>query len=178
MFKENKYTKCYYNIIKLHQSESGEVHHIIPKSLGGLDDEVNLVRVSLRAHLILHKLLLKMVKTKDHKVSMNYALFMMMNRDISKYSSRSYENSKKIISENMKLNNPMHDQKVLSKRIGQKRSKETKKRISEGNYRRWNKTARPLRIFNCPICDTKIKTRVPETKTCSRSCSAFLQHRK
>ena len=121
-----------------------------------------------------------MVKQQSHKTAMNYALFMMMNRNISNYSSKTYEASKIVVSESMKQNNPMHRKDVLDKRIGQKRSAETKKRLSEGTKRVWNtvRKRRPLREFNCPVCSTFISSRIPTKTTCSKKCSATLQHNK
>ena len=176
LFLDNKYTKFYYHIITNFKSEIGEVHHIIPKSLGGSNEDDNLVKVSSKAHFILHKLLIKMVKQDSHKVAMNYALFMMMNRNICNYTSKTYENARKEVSEQMKLNNPMHNPRVLDKRIGQKRSKETKDKISKSNYKRWEKIANPIREFNCPICNTPIITRIPTKTTCSKKCSGILQY--
>lgn len=175
LFLNNKYTALYYRIITKCQSDIGEVHHIIPKSLGGTNESNNLVRISHKAHFILHRLLIKMVKLESHKVAMNYALFMMMNRNISHYTSRTYDEVRINVSETMKINNPMHDPMVLNKRIGQKRNNETKERMSKANLRRWKTTARPIREFNCPICETHIMTRIPTKTTCSKKCSTTLQ---
>ncbi len=178
LFMDNKYTKLYYQIITKCQSDFGEVHHIIPKSLGGSNETDNLVRVTPKAHFILHRLLVKMVKLESHKIAMNYALFMMMNRSISRYSSRTYDHARFLVSEAMKTNNPMRDPEVLKKRTGQKRSTETKSKIAQGNLRRWSNTARPIRSFDCPICGIHIETRIPTKTTCSKKCSAHLQHMK
>lgn len=61
---QNKYQKFYDSIInyrKKHPILNGyyEVHHIIPKSLGGLNNTDNLVTLTAREHLIVHKLLKK-----------------------------------------------------------------------------------------------------------------------
>lgn len=178
LFLDNKYTRLYYHVITNCQSDNGELHHIIPKSLGGSNLPENLVRVSPKAHFILHRLLVKMVRTSLHRTAMNYALFMMMNRNISNYSSRTYHNARIQVSEAMKANNPMHDPEVITKRVGQKRTDETKKRIVEGNLRRWSSTARPIRNFSCPICGTNIETRIPTKTTCSKKCSGHLQYMK
>jgi len=178
LFIDNKYTRLYYHIIAKCQSDNGELHHIIPKALGGSNSQENLARVSPKAHFILHRLLVKMVKNESHRIAMNYALFMMMNRNICQYSSRTYEIARVQVSESMRANNPMHDAKVLAKRKGQKRSVETRKRITDGNLKRWSSTARPIRIFCCPICNSQIETRVPTKTTCSKKCSAILQHMK
>ena len=36
-----------------------EIHHIIPKCMGGTDDKSNLVKLTAREHYIAHKLLTK-----------------------------------------------------------------------------------------------------------------------
>ena len=41
-------------------SEYYEKHHILPKSLGGSNDETNLVKLTAREHFICHWLLVKM----------------------------------------------------------------------------------------------------------------------
>lgn len=45
MFKKNKYTHWYYNIINKARARTPnfytETHHILPKSLGGNDDKSN-----------------------------------------------------------------------------------------------------------------------------------------
>ncbi len=177
MFIDNKYTRIYFAIITKHASIEGEKHHIIPKSLGGSNDRENLITVQPRVHFILHKLLCRMVEKKNHKKSMYFALFQMMNRKITRFSSRDYESTKRVIKEQMKINNPMHDPETLSKFIGRKRpdqSEVAKKR----NAAYWSDRARPERTFDCPICSTRVTTRVPTQTTCSKSCSAKLQHRK
>jgi len=77
MFKDSKYTRIYFKIIKrrLESSYSGyvEKHHIIPKCLGGNDDISNIVSLSAREHFICHLLLTKM--TDYHKLK--FALMMM-----------------------------------------------------------------------------------------------------
>jgi hypothetical protein len=64
MFIENKYYHWYYNIVnrRLEHPATGytERHHIIPKSLGGLNHRSNIVRLTAREHFICHRLLTKM----------------------------------------------------------------------------------------------------------------------
>ena len=177
MFIDNKYTRLYYTLINKYKCETGERHHIIPKSIGGLDENSNIAIVPVRVHFILHRLLIKMLYNPDHIRKMNYALFMMMNTRNVKFTSREYEKIKTNHSAWMKSNNPMHRKDVIDRRRGQKRSDSTKQKISQANYKRWENKARPLREFNCPMCDTPIKTRIPTKKTCSKKCAAFLRHR-
>jgi len=86
MFKANKYTKWYYNIITQatavsfqRTSEYLERHHIIPKSLGGSNDENNLVNLTAREHYICHQLLVRMVEGVARR-KMYYALWIINNK--------------------------------------------------------------------------------------------------
>jgi hypothetical protein len=83
MFIKNKYTKWYFQIIdaaKLQtfsEEEYFEFHHIIPKSLGGTNVRDNLIKLNARQHFVCHLLLLKMVESLKHKISMSYAIISM-----------------------------------------------------------------------------------------------------
>jgi hypothetical protein len=83
IFIDNKYTRWYYAIISNVQSRITlgyvEKHHIIPKSLGGLNNKDNLVKLTAREHFICHWLLTKMVDDKS-RVSMAYAFMKMANQ--------------------------------------------------------------------------------------------------
>lgn len=61
------YNKIYDDIVNFAKSDAAnrtngyfEKHHILPKSLGGIDDENNLVKLTAREHFICHWLLVKM----------------------------------------------------------------------------------------------------------------------
>ena len=64
MFLDNKYTKWYRELVSNRQANPldgyVERHHIIPHSLGGTDDDSNLVAFSAREHYIAHLLLARM----------------------------------------------------------------------------------------------------------------------
>lgn len=108
-FKQNKYTKWYYNIIEaanLRPLISGyiEKHHIIPKSLGGSDKKINIVPLTAREHFIVHLLLIRMVHEKEvykmvhaiirftSKVS-NAKEYNLLRKYVSKYSKGKYNKS-------------------------------------------------------------------------------------
>lgn len=103
IFTDNKYTRWYYAIIKkraiLDQDVKGEVHHIIPRSLGGDDDPDNLVKLRGHDHAWCHWLLTKMT-TGTAKSSMVYAFNMMsvygdhMERQASYAIVRAYERNR------------------------------------------------------------------------------------
>lgn len=99
MFKQNKYTNYYYNIINNATQNTdvyGEEHHIIPKSLGGSNKRENLVRLTAREHFICHWLLIYMVDSKL-KYKMQFAFFKMFSESDNqkRYApSRHYEKAK------------------------------------------------------------------------------------
>lgn len=128
MFIQNKYYKWYTNIIKVASQrttklEYSELHHIIPKSIGGSDNNSNLVNLSAREHFICHFLLTK-ITTGQNYHKMIYACQGM--RRARKYqdryiNSRLYEIVKKEAA------------KIQSERfLGKKLSEEHKANISNG----------------------------------------------
>ena len=76
MFLNNKYKTWHDNIISKAKNRTligyKEVHHILPKSLGGNNDKSNLVELTAREHFIVHMLLCKFTKG-EAKRSMLYA---------------------------------------------------------------------------------------------------------
>jgi hypothetical protein len=102
MFIKNKYTKIYHNIVTRASSrklsEYAELHHIIPKSLGGDDSVTNIVALTAREHFICHLLLTKMVEGAN-KSKMYQAAWMMAscagkNQERYKINNRLYEKLK------------------------------------------------------------------------------------
>ena len=95
MLEKNKYTRVYNQIVSRARTERDlhfkEVHHVIPRALGGTDNSDNLVRLTPREHYIVHALLPKMVTNPRHIHKM-YAAFNMMHVNKRKrYTSRLYE---------------------------------------------------------------------------------------
>lgn len=73
------YKKIYDNLIKKGQDRQTvlpytEMHHIVPKSLGGSDDKSNLVALTLREHYLAHKLLCYIY---PHERAVSCALWIM-----------------------------------------------------------------------------------------------------
>lgn len=72
-FNDSKYTTWYFDIINSrktfnrtkHDGQVYENHHIIPKCLGGTDNQINMVLLTPREHFIVHLLLIRMVSEKD-----------------------------------------------------------------------------------------------------------------
>ena len=102
-FNNTKYTRWYYSIIQkraiLDKDARGEIHHIIPRSMGGDDSPENLVKLTGHDHAWCHWLLTKMT-TGSSKVSMIYAFNMMgvsgehMERQSSYAIVRAYEKNR------------------------------------------------------------------------------------
>lgn len=98
MFLENKYTKWYTTIINRSKIRvlvgPKERHHIIPKSIGGGNEDANMADLTPREHLVCHLLLTKMV-TGVHLHKMLYAAHAMIyfrnGRTEVKVTSRMYE---------------------------------------------------------------------------------------
>lgn len=149
MYLQNKYTKCYYNIIDRAKSRvlSREIytekHHIIPRSLGGSNDATNLVELTAREHFVCHLLLPKMT-SGSNKTKMIYAswcLSMLVNRQKQfAIKSRTYSNIKSAMSTIRKSSTPWNKGKrgiyKQSVESNQKRSKSLQGRpsINKGKF--------------------------------------------
>jgi hypothetical protein len=125
LFIDNKYTKWYYLIIDRANTRliSGytEQHHIIPKSLGGSNDSINLVSLTAREHFICHMLLTKMVVGK-YRQKMVHAWWAMstLKKDCQeryKLNSSQYNRVREQYVEYIKKNNPMKDPVLQQKRL-------------------------------------------------------------
>lgn len=82
-FENNKYYSWYKSLVNkytLYDSDSNytENHHILPKSLGGSNDDQNIIFVPARVHYVLHHILIKFTKSND-KVKMCFALHSFFN---------------------------------------------------------------------------------------------------
>lgn len=89
----NKYQRWYNELIERARNRviDGyvETHHIIPKSLGGTNDESNLVRLTAREHLIAHMLLTKMYTCQERYKMLNAAMI-LATYEGNKINSRVY----------------------------------------------------------------------------------------
>ncbi len=125
MFKENKYTKWYFNIINDRRSNpyTGyvEKHHIIPKSMGGSNAKDNLVALSAREHFICHWLLTKMTDKKGMRLALLAMTRASSNQSRYKVSSRIFQKIRENASNaSLGSNNPNY---------GKTHSEETRKKI-------------------------------------------------
>jgi len=99
---ESKYSKWYFELMTsrpVREDTYLEKHHIIPKCVGGSDDEENLILLTPREHFIAHLLLTKMYEGEArHKLL--YAFNMMFvrsskNRLRGNFNSKLYESIRK-----------------------------------------------------------------------------------
>lgn len=86
---------------ELDPNEYYERHHIWPRSLGGPNDNWNLVYLTAREHYVAHWLLCKSARDKNEKFKMSraflYCCYGTKNQN-KKFTSRQYEIAKKNIS--------------------------------------------------------------------------------
>lgn len=134
MFLDNKYLKWYMRLVsKQEQNCYTEVHHIIPRSMGGTNSKDNLVPLSLKAHLVAHHLLTKITSGGDLR-KMLYAYRAMSNLNIhgkrTKITTRQYA----FIRQSLR-GLPVSDQQRLNMRnaqLGKVLSEEHRKKIGDG----------------------------------------------
>ena len=147
----NKYSICYNSIIDRAKSrtlgEYTEIHHIIPRCLGGTNAKDNLVRLTGREHFICHRLLVRMVEGKArYQMIKASAMMVVKNKQQSRYqiTARLYEKLKKDASAAMSAltrGKPKHtdsSKKILSEKAmgrlsqfkGKTHSAEVKEQLS------------------------------------------------
>lgn len=134
----NKYEKWYADIIENAKNRTlldneKEVHHILPRCLGGTDDTNNLASLTSREHFVCHWLLTK-IHTGQARNKMINALYMMraegpnQKRYHTKITSRVYEKLRNeyrayISNLNKGRKQPLEEKvKQLKAQIGRKRS--------------------------------------------------------
>lgn len=79
---------------KLGDGNYYEVHHILPRSLGGKDTEENLVLLTAREHYLAHFLLWKFTTGEDKKKMLHAFRLMSLCGDYYVFSSRAFEKAK------------------------------------------------------------------------------------
>lgn len=99
--QNNKYKKWYFNIINYRLknpllNQYTETHHIIPKSLGGTDENKNLVELTAREHYICHLLLTAVFPTSSLEYKKMWKAFALMAWYKSKNQERNYKINNRI----------------------------------------------------------------------------------
>ena len=120
-----------------------ELHHIIPKCLGGTDNDENLVLLTFKEHYVAHHLLTK-IHSNEPKI--HYAFLCMMrdphgNRILTARMIQTIkDNFSSFRSWYLKVNNPMFT--VQARQKISKRMKENNPNLGG----EWNHTAYPVKI--------------------------------
>jgi hypothetical protein len=137
MYLCNKYTTWYNNIIataiaRVNHIGYFEKHHIIPKSLGGTNDPINIVKLTAKEHFVCHMLLPRMT-IGDHRSKMIKAAWMIAtmgnkNQKRVKVKSRAYCALKRQWIEHGNLNKPKSEEHKNNMR--KPKSEEHKQKIS------------------------------------------------
>ena len=111
-----------------------EKHHIIPRCLGGTDDKINLVALYPEEHFLAHQLLVKLHPT--NKKLLFAAQLMTTHSTNNRINNKMFGWMKRRLSllmsgdNNPNRRNPEIQKKAALKRVGQKRTEETKARMS------------------------------------------------
>jgi hypothetical protein len=123
MFINNKYKIWHDNIITKAKNRTltcyTEKHHILPKCLGGSNNEDNLVRLTAKEHFIVHMLLCKFTEGKIN----NKMVFAFSAMSFIKNKNRNYKATSRI-AEKLKL-------RFIKILTGRKLSKETLAKLSK-----------------------------------------------
>lgn len=133
-------TQRYFSLIERRKAERpikpsffSERHHIVPKCLGGGDEEENLVWLTPREHWLAHKLLLRIFPNEP---KIQQAIWMMSHTRGLIKSAREYEYLRLRCSEGLKANlgrdfSEEHRAKIGSAHRGKKVSKETREKLRQ-----------------------------------------------
>jgi len=138
MFINNKYKSWYDSIIQKAKVRNlfgyKEKHHILPRCLGGKDNQENLVELTAREHFIVHMLLCKFTKG-EAKRSMLYAFHAM---SYYKKDGRDYKINSRV-AQKLRLELKFSKEHIIklseakkgktSNRKGKKASENTKQKI-------------------------------------------------
>jgi hypothetical protein len=142
---KNKYTNWYLSIVTQARRKVNtgytELHHIIPRCLGGPRTKENEVRMTAREHFICHMLLRKMT-TGDAKKKMSFAAFAVSRvrrNDQLKITSRSFELLRMELSQARKgIPRSIETRRKISEsKTGQILSAKTRDAISRGIKQRY-----------------------------------------
>ena len=119
----------YFNFIssrpeRIVKKEKGyHIHHILPKSMGGSDNNENLIKLTIREHYVAHLILWKGV---GNKMSLAFKRMIFSKLYNFAITSRQYEQLRKSIKYSKE-----HRRKIGDANFGKKRSEVTRKRMSQ-----------------------------------------------
>lgn len=196
-----KYSKWYFSLINYRSKNlpTGytEKHHIIPKSLGGLDNLDNIVRLTAREHYIAHLLLTKMfpydyIKTaKMVRAWCAMAWFVGDTQErLYKINSRTFNALRELFAKIMSdcqtgSNNSQYSTVwVHNKRLKQNKKVNINQSLEEGwQYGRiiknWDIQEKNInKIKVCKNCNKQYKNRMHISAFCSAKCGRNYEYHK
>jgi len=158
-------------------SEYTEIHHILPKSMGGTDIKSNLVILTGREHFIAHQLLVKM--HPEHK-GLSCALFYMTcGNENRKNTNRTYAWHRRRLSEYMSIsqqgeNNSQYNTRWIHNLELQQSKKIPKNAILPPEWNEGRKLNFSDKIVSCHYCNNNF---IQQTKEifCSKKCRDYYQ---
>lgn len=185
MYLQNKYTNWYNNIVSHARSRHNineylENHHIIPKSLGGTNEETNLVKLTPKEHFICHMLLPKMTfgtnKSKMIRAAWMIATMGNKHQKRIKVNSRTYCSLKEAWIKVTKTKGPMSEE--TKNKLRKPKSEEHKRKLSETRkgkkfgYTHSEETKNKISVAN------KGKIGIPKTEEQKQKQSLAIKGRK
>jgi len=180
-FIENKYKKWYFSIInnaygREYDKLLHERHHIIPTSLGGTNDNKNIVVLLFREHFICHWLLTKFTISSS-KGKMCSALRMMMNKSSSNnrvLTNRHYEIARTALARTKRTMSEQFKQKQRENRIGNKnpmfgkKQSETQKQKAKETMKRLSVEQKQIQCPHCNLVGSKINMKRYHFSNCKK----------
>lgn len=178
------YERIYNEIIanRVNKTPDGytEKHHIIPRSLGGLDDQSNLVALTAREHFLCHWLLVKIHRLDIGNHAKMLCAFTMMCFAISDLqqrvnNSRRFEKyriefAKMMTRNNIGDKNPQYGTIWITDIANKISTRITKGEVPEGWVLGRNKWKQYF--ANCIQCKTEF-AKNDQSKFCSNSCKTI-----
>jgi len=128
----SRYLRLIDYAIKTPFEGKGEIHHIVPKSMGGSNQKSNLVKLSFRMHFLAHRLLWKAYRNSK----MANAFWTMACCNNISLNSKTYSEVRSLAVEAIsrsrkgKTTSEKHKQIMRSLMKGRSLSKETKEKLS------------------------------------------------
>jgi len=186
--EDTKYCRWYFNIVNYRKDTipSGyvEKHHIIPRSLGGIDDADNIVKLTAREHFVCHLLLTKMFSRDKYKTAKMVRAWCGMSWRRNEFrtykvNSRIFEAYRKkfsvLVSESQTENNSQQNtmwiynvQLKENKKIS--RDEEIPDGWSQGRVVDWDKFEDNLSLKQCACCVKYLTATSYSWKYCSVGC--------
>lgn len=122
------------------QSVNGyaEMHHIVPRGLGGSDDADNLIRLTARQHYVAHWMLARAMggaAARSFFMMSNFGKYGKVNSITYEIARKEYANKvseQMAIKPNIPAFTPEHREKLRQAKLGKKLSEETKRKVGDG----------------------------------------------